>query len=172
MAFETIRGMRRVLPTLALVAAALGLTPLAGAALAREHGGWVQVDDREHGRGAPAWARGSERGGGERGGGERGAGERGGERGPPAGWVRPGGRPQGPAPEAYYAPPPGAYAPRHGYGMRRGGFLPPEVRGMYVPDPGRYHLRPPPRGYTWVRVGNAFLMMNLATGQIFDVAPD
>ena len=162
--------MRRVLPTLALVAAAFGLMPLAGAALAREHGGWERVDDRDRGHGgAPAWARGNERGGDGRGG------ERGGERGPPPGWVRPGGRmerPQGPAPDAYYAPPPGAYAPRHGYGMRRGGFLPPEVRGMYVPDPGRYHLRPPPRGYTWVRVGNAFLMMNLATGQIFDVAPD
>jgi Ni/Co efflux regulator RcnB len=56
--------------------------------------------------------------------------------------------------------------------VRRGGYLPPEVRGGVVGDYGRYRLRPPPRGYTWMRVGNAFLLMNMATGQIFDVIED
>jgi Ni/Co efflux regulator RcnB len=160
--------MRRFFPLLGL-ALALGVLPAAGAALAGERGGWSR-GGHEHG--------GAERGGPERGGPERGRGGpawgRGGERGPPPGW-RGGGRiesPEGPPPDAYYAPPPGAYTPRHGYGMRRGGYLPPGVGGAYVPDPGRYRLRPPPRGYTWVRVGNAFLLMNMATGQIFDMIAD
>lgn len=143
--------MRRLL--LSFAAALILAAPLAGGvAAAREHEGW------NHDRGAhgapPGWAR------------------RGEERGGP-GWGR---EPRGawgraPAP-GYYGPPPGAYGPPRPYGVRRGGYLPPEVRGGVVGDYGRYRLRPPPRGYTWMRVGNAFLLMNMATGQIFDVIED
>jgi Ni/Co efflux regulator RcnB len=82
---------------------------------------------------------------------------------PPPGYYRP-------PPQAYY-PPPEAYGARGGY-LRRGGHLPPGIRGEVVPDLGRYRLRPPPPGYAWVRVGNAFLLMNRETGQIFDMIAD
>ena len=103
--------------------------------------------------------------GGERGG-ERGGdhgGERGGDRGGPP-WARGGGRWER-APEAY-GPMPGDYAPR------RGGYLPPQARGGVVQDYGRYRLRPPPRGYAWVRSGRAMMLMDMNTGQVFDVIPD
>ena len=149
--------MRRFLPILAIAATVLG----AGAAVAGDHhGGW--------GRGGPGG-----RGGWEHGGGRGGRGEpgwvRGGERGPPPGWGRREER-AAPPPGGYYAPPAPMYEPR-GY-LRRGGRLPPDVRGEVVPDPGRYRLRPPPRGFNWVRVGNAFALMNMETGQLFDIIPD
>jgi Ni/Co efflux regulator RcnB len=77
----------------------------------------------------------------------------------------------GPPPGYYPAAPRGYYPPPPAYGgyLRRGGHLPPGVRGEVVPDLGRYRLRPPPPGYDWVRVGNAFLLMNRETGQIFDM---
>lgn len=143
----------------ALIGLALVLGPLSAApALADPHHGW---------------ARGAERGperGPERG--ERG-GWRGVERSPPPwshgraeGWRR-----EAAPPPGYYAPP-REYVPRRPYGVRRGGYLPPDVSGPVIEDYGRYRLRPPPPGYTWVRVGNAFLLMNMASGQIFDVIPD
>ena len=154
-----------------LIAAAvlLALGPVAaGAAMARDHGG------EEHGHGG--YERGHE-GRGAPQGGPPGWSRRGGERGPPPGWARGEGRSGGwaraPAPSPYgYGPPSGAYGPPRPYGVRRGGYLPPEVRGGVVGDYGRYRLRPPPRGYTWVRVGNAFLLVDEATGQIFDVIED
>lgn len=151
--------MRRLL--LAIAAVLLAAGPIAaGAALARDHGGWERAAERGGDRG--------ERGErGERGGWGRGE-YRGGERGaPPPGWIRR----EAPAP-GYYGPPPGYGPPPRPYGVRRGGYLPPEVRGGVIDNYDRYRLRPPPRGYSWVRVGNAFLLMNMATGQIFDVIPD
>lgn len=39
-----------------------------------------------------------------------------------------------------------------------------------VYDYGSYRLRPPPRGYQWVRENNDFLLVAVATGIIFDIA--
>jgi Ni/Co efflux regulator RcnB len=143
--------MRRLLLSFAIALIVAG--PLsAGAAAARDQAGW------DRGRGERAAPGGWGRHGEER-------------RGP--GWVQDprGGWGRGPAP-GYYGPPPVAYGPPHAYGVRRGGYLPPAVRGGVVGDYGRYRLRPPPRGYTWMRVGNALVLMNMATGQIFDVIED
>lgn len=35
---------------------------------------------------------------------------------------------------------------------------------------GNYRLRPPPRGYHWVRANNDYLLVAIATGIILDVA--
>ncbi|MET0274616.1 MAG: RcnB family protein [Phenylobacterium sp.] len=75
------------------------------------------------------------------------------------------------APRSDYGPPPGygGYErPRSSYGVRRGGYLPPQAPGYVVEDYGRYRLRPPPRGYDWVRVGDDFLLV-APDGQIFDM---
>ncbi|HQN52596.1 MAG TPA: RcnB family protein [Phenylobacterium sp.] len=74
----------------------------------------------------------------------------------------------------YYGPPPQAYYGnpyyRPGYSAwRRGGVLPPTYRGYVVNDYSRYHLRPPPRGYAWYRVGDDYLLAALATGLIFEI---
>lgn len=74
-----------------------------------------------------------------------------------------GGREPEGSPRDRAGPPPEAFS------MRRGGFLRPDLRGGVVQDPGRFRLRPPPRGYSWVRVGGAFVLMDLSSGQIFDV---
>ncbi|WP_334161294.1 RcnB family protein [Phenylobacterium sp.] len=68
----------------------------------------------------------------------------------------------------YYGPPPGAYAPPRAYGLRRGGYLPPEAQGSEVEDYGRYRLRPPPRGFRWMRVDGAYALVG-PDGQIFDM---
>jgi Ni/Co efflux regulator RcnB len=74
----------------------------------------------------------------------------------------------------YYGPPPAAYYDRPGYRpayvpWRRGAYLAPRYRGYIVDDYYRYHLRPPPRGYAWYRVGDAYLLTALASGLIFDI---
>lgn len=56
-------------------------------------------------------------------------------------------------------------------GPRRGGFMLEPPRGAYVDDYPRYRLRPPPRGFAWVRTGDGYALMNLADGRIFDVTP-
>jgi Ni/Co efflux regulator RcnB len=75
-----------------------------------------------------------------------------------------------------YGPPPHDYYGRPGYrpgysSWRRGSYLPPYYRdrGYVVYDYGRYHLRPPPRGYYWYRVGDDYLLAAIASGLIFDV---
>lgn len=75
-----------------------------------------------------------------------------------------------------YGPPPSAYYGRPNYrpgynSWRRGAYLPSSYRGngYWVSDYGRYHLRPPPRGYRWHRVGSDYLLVAIATGLIFDV---
>jgi Ni/Co efflux regulator RcnB len=135
---------------------------MGGEAMAKERGG--RGDD--HGK----------RGGGDRGGREwRGDGEqrpradrRGGYDGPlreggPS-W-REDGRGDRRARRSYDAPPP-QYAPS----PRRGGYMSPEAGGR-LPDYGRYRLRPPPRGFVWVRTGNGFAMVSTETGRVFDVVP-
>lgn len=74
----------------------------------------------------------------------------------------------------YYGPPPTAYYSdpyyRPGYqAWRRGAYLPPTYRGYVVNDYYRYHLRPPPRGYAWYRVGDDYLLAAIASGLIFDI---
>jgi len=74
----------------------------------------------------------------------------------------------------YYGPPPQAYYGnpyyRPGYAAwRRGSSLPPYYRGYVVSDYHRYHLRQPPRGYAWYRVGDDYLLAAIATGIIFDI---
>ena len=60
---------------------------------------------------------------------------------------------------------------RHEGWYRRGGYLPVEYRTRYVvTDWHRDHLRPPPRGYHWVRSDNGdFLLVAIATGVIVDL---
>ncbi len=74
----------------------------------------------------------------------------------------------------YYGPPPQAYYGnpyyRPGYASwRRGSSLPPYYRGYVVNDYHRYHLRQPPRGYAWYRVGDDYLLAAIASGIIFDI---
>jgi len=74
----------------------------------------------------------------------------------------------------YYGPPPSAYyrTPYYRPGFaswRRGAVLPPYYRGYVVGDYYRYHLRPPPRGYAWYRVGDDYLLAAVATGLIFEI---
>lgn len=155
--------MRRLLPLLAALAAALA-TSATSVAVAREHdrgGGEAHGHEGERGP-PPGWARGGERGA-ERGDGYRGA---------PPPWAR-GGERGGGHWEQRQAPPPEAYGPPRGYyAPRRGGYLPPEARGGVVQDYGRYRLRPPPPGYGWVRSGRALMLMDMSSGQVFDVIPD
>jgi Ni/Co efflux regulator RcnB len=48
--------------------------------------------------------------------------------------------------------------------------MPPQAGGG-VPDYGRYRLRPPPRGFVWVRTGSGFAMVEQETGRVFDIVP-
>lgn len=69
----------------------------------------------------------------------------------------------------------GRYRRPHGYYMHhwhRGERLPVEYRApaYVVPDVAVYHLRPPPRGYYWVRVDNNAVLAAVATGVVVDVA--
>jgi Ni/Co efflux regulator RcnB len=72
----------------------------------------------------------------------------------------------GPPPQAYYGSP--YYRP--GYtAWRRGSSLPPYYRGYVVRDYYRYHLRRPPPGYAWYRVGDDYLLAAIASGLIFEI---
>ncbi|HEX2818340.1 MAG TPA: RcnB family protein [Phenylobacterium sp.] len=65
-----------------------------------------------------------------------------------------------------YSQPPSGYqnAPR------RGGYLP--QGGPVIQDPGRYRLRPPPRGYDWVRTPGGMALVQQGTGRVYDVVPN
>ncbi|MGA9341152.1 MAG: RcnB family protein [Rhodanobacteraceae bacterium] len=70
------------------------------------------------------------------------------------------------APNAYHRP--------HGYRQQRwahGERLPSSYRAhrYYITDYSRYHLRPPPRGYRWVRVDNDIVLVAVTTGLIDQV---
>ena len=69
----------------------------------------------------------------------------------------------------------GRYVRPHGYhahAWRRGDRLPVGYRGSayVIPDAAVYHLRPPPRGYYWVRVDDNAVLAAVATGVVVDVA--
>jgi Ni/Co efflux regulator RcnB len=73
-----------------------------------------------------------------------------------------------------YGRPPEGYLDRPGFRadyrhFRRGGYLPGYYNSYAVNDYYRYHLRPPPRGYRWVRVHDDYLLVAIATGLIFDI---
>lgn len=55
--------------------------------------------------------------------------------------------------------------------VRPGGRLPPEYRGAPVYDYPRHRLRPPPAGYAWRRMGDAFVLVD-RDGRVFDIIPD
>lgn len=60
----------------------------------------------------------------------------------------------------------------HTHRWRRGERLPVDYRGdaYVIPDYATYRLRPPPRGYYWVRVDNNAVLAAVATGVVLDVA--
>lgn len=71
----------------------------------------------------------------------------------------------------FYGPPPayGNYEP--GYrAWTRGQYLAPYYRnGGYIRDYSSNRLRPPPRGYAWIRAGDNLLLINMRTGLIMEV---
>ncbi|WP_293678236.1 RcnB family protein [uncultured Phenylobacterium sp.] len=66
----------------------------------------------------------------------------------------------------------GPYAPPDARPARRGGYLPDSYRGGVVDDYQRLRLRPPPRGYAWVRVNGGYALVSVGDGRVFDVIPD
>jgi Ni/Co efflux regulator RcnB len=66
-----------------------------------------------------------------------------------------------------YAPPPYAYSAA----PRRGGYLGPNAETGAIQDYSRNHLRPPPRGYMWVRTARGMALISQSTHQVFDVVP-
>jgi Ni/Co efflux regulator RcnB len=66
------------------------------------------------------------------------------------------------------APPPQQIA-QASSSLHRGDVLPDAYRGQIVSDYERWHLRRPPSGYAWYRVGAQFVMASMATGIIFDI---
>ena len=137
--------MKRLILTLAAVTA-LAASPLAAdLAMAKDQGG----------RGDDGRGRGYGRG-------------RGGDDGPR--WERRG--PEGRGYERrreYDGPPPEFRGPPRS--LRPGGWLPPEYRGAPVYDYPRHRLRPPPAGYAWRRMGDAFVLVD-RNGRVFDIIPD
>lgn len=67
-------------------------------------------------------------------------------------------------PAYYHRPPPPRYYGHWERGHRYYG------RNVVVYDYSGYRLRPPPRGYHWVRENNDFLLVAIATGVILDIA--
>lgn len=73
-----------------------------------------------------------------------------------------------------WGPPPVVYYNRYDFRpayrpWQRGMVLPPVYRNYVIYDYGRYRLRPPPRGYHWVRHNDDYLLVAIATGIILDV---
>lgn len=73
-----------------------------------------------------------------------------------------------------YGRPPAAYLGSPGYrpgynAWRRGAYLPNYYNSYVVNDYYRYRLRPPPRGYHWVRANDDYLLVAIASGLIFDI---
>jgi Ni/Co efflux regulator RcnB len=176
---RNIGEMKRLIPIFAAVIALAGPLAAGGEAAAKDHqGGGRGAHSSERGQ------RGGDRGGSYRGGGERGAYERrGGEDrggrsyerpvyqgrgGPPAGYREGRGEPYRGERRGYDddAGPSRSYAPPR---ARRGGYMPPQAAPP-VQNPGRYRLRPPPRGYSWVRTANGYAMVG-EDGRVFDVVP-
>jgi len=73
-----------------------------------------------------------------------------------------------------YGPPPPSYWGRPGFRpdyrrWQRGAYLPPHYHSYVIEDYPRYRLRPPPRGYHWVRANDDYVLAAIATGLILDV---
>ncbi|HEY4143832.1 RcnB family protein [Pinirhizobacter sp.] len=76
-----------------------------------------------------------------------------------------------------HRPPARYYGHPHYYGGHPGPYRGHWVRGHRYNGPvyvvnnyGYYRLRPPPRGYHWVRNGSDYLLVAVATGIILDMA--
>lgn len=74
-------------------------------------------------------------------------------------------RPPPPPPGYHRGPPPRAHQGKH-YGWRQKGGRIPRGQGYVVSDYRRHGLRPPPRGYHWVRDGNDYILAGIASGLI------
>ena len=175
--------MKRLLLTIAAVAAVAGPMAMAGDASAQDHGRGRGDNHggRDHGRNDGGRNDGGRWDGGRHDGrGGRDYGRH--DNGRHNGWDR-GDRWDGRRYNGYYynnrwsygAPPAHYYGSpgfRPGYNAwRRGGYLPPYYRGngYVIRDYGYYRLRPPPRGYYWYRAGNDYVLAAIATGLIFDI---
>lgn len=99
----------------------------------------------------------------------------------PAPYQHPGGPPGAPPPHEYHGPeggPPHQDDYHGGYHHGPSGPHGQWARGdqydghryvVYHGDWDRYHLHPPPHGYEWVRSGNQFIMVAIASGIIASV---
>lgn len=152
--------MKRLTAMLAAAALVAGPLAMGGTALADPKGDHGKGHDRAEARGRDE-GRGRYEGRGREEGRGRGDDQREEGRGR---WEREG----PPVDPRAYDPPPRYY---EGPSPRRGGYLPPRASGGIILDLGRYRLRPPPRGYAWVRVGSGFALISTATGQVFDIVP-
>lgn len=61
------------------------------------------------------------------------------------------------------------YKPNYGR-WSPGQVLPPTAGAVVVTDYAQFHLRRPPRGYTWMQCDGDFILAN-AAGLIFEVIP-
>jgi Ni/Co efflux regulator RcnB len=181
-----IGDMRRLISVLAAAVIVAGPLATAGAAMAKDDhrggGGERHEQQAPRGGGMPRWMGG---GGRQSGPGFRGAPEyryerpdgRGDPRNEPRNDPRNDPRMSGyrseAAPEPRYEPRAyGSPAPSpYGSAPRRGGYVGPGSSGAVIQDPGRYRLRPPPRGYVWMRTPNGMAMVSQSTGQIYDMVP-
>ncbi|WP_426012479.1 RcnB family protein [Caulobacter sp. DWR2-3-1b2] len=172
--------MKRLLLTIAAVAAVAGPMALASEASAQNRGhgrGGDQGGRGDHDRGG----RGDDRGDGRDGDGGGHDGRH--DNGRHNGWDRSDKRWDNGRHNGYYynnrwsyGAPPAAYYGHPGYrpgytAWRRGGYLPSYYRGgdYVINDYGYYRLRPPPRGYHWYRAGSDYVLAAIATGLIFDI---
>ena len=172
--------MKRLLLTIAAIAAVAGPMAIAGDASAQDRG---RHGDRHGGRDHGGRDHGGRDWGRHDGGRHDGRGrDHGRYDGRHSGWDR-GDRWDGRRYNGYYynnrwsyGAPPSHYYGRPGYrpgysAWRRGGYLPPYYRGntYVIHDYGYYRLRPPPRGYYWYRAGNDYVLAAVATGLIFEI---
>jgi Ni/Co efflux regulator RcnB len=163
--------MKRLIPIFAALTVLAGPLALGGEAWAKDGGqrgerGGDRGGERGGERGRDHGDRGNQR---DRGGDERRGGGDGQYRnrgGPPPGW-REGRGDYERGDRRGYEPEDRGYAPS----PRRGGYMPPQAGGA-IPDYGRYRLRPPPRGFVWVRTGNGYAMVSQETGRVYDVVPN
>lgn len=153
--------MRRLLSIIAAFVVVAGPLATAGGVVAKDH----REERRDTRREAPQ---------GARGGGERWSRRPDASNPPPRSeesgrWESPG-EPRG-EPRGDPRGDPRGYVPQGGYPPvpRRGGYMGLQG-GSTIGDYGRYRLRPPPRGYNWVRVGGGFALVG-PNGQVFDVVP-
>jgi len=78
--------------------------------------------------------------------------------------------PQGFNHQPGYVPPGYHVAPEGGYnGWKRGAHYAGPRSVVNQGDWGRYHLRPPPRGYEWVNSNGQFILLAVTTGVIADI---